>query len=220
MARASYLIAKYVSDVFRNEPVNFGVISWCNGVVAFRFLATNAQGQVDGRTLRGKISMLSLDAYKQWIHAWVKLISKDKISFIGKPEFAVKNNENFLAALESTSSGNFILERGGELLEDVSPNEIQSVADFLFRRLVDEELEEEPETKRMKEKSISKSPKARTERAKPRSMLPPGEQEISDMRDDAAQASHDRADPDAIKYAEGVRDALAWVIGDDERPTV
>jgi hypothetical protein len=50
--------------------------------------------------------------------------------------------------------------------------------------------------------------------------LPPGEQEISDHRDDAAQAAHDRADPDAIKYAEGVRDALAWVIGDDEKPSV
>lgn len=75
-----------------------------------------------------------------------------------------------------------------------------------------------------KEKTIKK--RSQTERAKPRSVqrvvrpLPPGEQEISDMRDDAAQASHDRADPDAIKYAEGVRDALAWVIGDDERPTV
>ena len=78
----------------------------------------------------------------------------------------------------------------------------------------------------MKAKSPSTSPRARTERAKPRSVprvvrpFPPGEQEISDMRDDAAQASHDRADPDAIKYAAGVRDALAWVIGDDERPTV
>lgn len=49
---------------------------------------------------------------------------------------------------------------------------------------------------------------------------PPDEQEISDKRDDAAQAAHTRADPDAIKYAEGVRDALAWVIGDDESPSV
>lgn len=54
----------------------------------------------------------------------------------------------------------------------------------------------------------------------PVSPMPPGEQEISDLRDDAAQASHDRQDPDAIKYAEGVRDALAWVIGDDEKPRV
>lgn len=66
----------------------------------------------------------------------------------------------------------------------------------------------------MKAKSPSKLPKVLTERAKP------GEQEISDLRDDAAQASHVRADPDAIKYAEGVRDALAWVIGDDESPSV
>lgn len=151
MAHASYLIAKYVSDVFRNEPVNFGIIAWCDGATAFRFLATNGEGQVDGRILRGKIRMMSLDAYKQWVHAWLKLISKEKISFIGKPEFAIKSSEHFLDALESTSSGNFILERGGELLENISPSEIQSVADFLFRRLVDEDLEEEDETKAAKE---------------------------------------------------------------------
>jgi hypothetical protein len=50
--------------------------------------------------------------------------------------------------------------------------------------------------------------------------MPPGEQEISDLRDDAAQATNDRINPDDIKYAEGVRDALAWVIGDDESPSV
>lgn len=45
---------------------------------------------------------------------------------------------------------------------------------------------------------------------------PPGEQEISDMRDDAAEAAGTLRDPDRQKYAEGVRDALAWVIGDLE----
>lgn len=40
------------------------------------------------------------------------------------------------------------------------------------------------------------------------------------MRDDAAQAAHRNALLPDIKYAEGVRDALAWVIGDDDRPEV
>ena len=34
------------------------------------------------------------------------------------------------------------------------------------------------------------------------------------MRDDAAEAAGSLTDPDRQKYAEGVRDALAWVIGD------
>lgn len=45
---------------------------------------------------------------------------------------------------------------------------------------------------------------------------PPGEQEIADMRDDAAEAAGTLTDPDRQKYAEGVRDALAWVIGELE----
>jgi hypothetical protein len=151
MACATYLIAKYVSDLFRNEPVNIGVIAWCDGATAFRFLCADAQGHVDGRMLRGKIETLSLDAYKQWVSAWVKLLSKDKISFIGKPEIVAKVSEHFLDALESTSKGNYVLERGGELLEDVSPNQIQSVADYLFVRLVEGASREEQEGKAAKE---------------------------------------------------------------------
>lgn len=151
MGRATYLIAKYVSDLFRNEPVNIGVIAWCDGSTAFRFLCADAEGHVDGRMLRGKIATLSLDAYKQWISAWVKLLAKDKISFIGKPGIVTKASEQFLDALESTSKGNYILERGGELLEDVSQNQIQSVADYLFARLVDWDSKEETEGKAAKE---------------------------------------------------------------------
>lgn len=46
--------------------------------------------------------------------------------------------------------------------------------------------------------------------------LPPGEQEIGDKRDDAARVAETTGDLDRRKYAEGVRDALAWVIGDLE----
>ena len=65
-----------------------------------------------------------------------------------------------------------------------------------------------------KQTSKSKT-NANLNRPKP---IPPGEQEISDMRDDAAQAAGTRTDPDRQKYAEGVRDALAWVIGELEMP--
>jgi len=43
--------------------------------------------------------------------------------------------------------------------------------------------------------------------------MPPGEQEISDKRDDAAEAA---MNPDRQQYTEGVRDALAWVLGELE----
>ncbi|HTV40103.1 MAG TPA: hypothetical protein VMF08_05990 [Candidatus Sulfotelmatobacter sp.] len=144
------MIAKYVSDLFRNEPVNIGVIAWCGGATAFRFLGANRDGNVDGRILRGKIQTLSLDTYKQWISSWVKLLSRDKINFIGKPETVTRVSERFLDALESTSRGNYILERGGDLLEDVAPTEIDSIADYLFHRLVDETLEDEDEGKAAK----------------------------------------------------------------------
>jgi len=47
--------------------------------------------------------------------------------------------------------------------------------------------------------------------------LPPGEQEISDKRDDAAKVTgEERDDTRRQDYASGVRDALAWVLGDSE----
>lgn len=42
------------------------------------------------------------------------------------------------------------------------------------------------------------------------------EEEISEMRDRAAQAAIDSKTMDNMAFTEGVRDALAWVLGDME----
>jgi hypothetical protein len=66
---------------------------------------------------------------------------------------------------------------------------------------------------RSKTKHKTKSAVGSSEMVRP---LPPGEQEIGDRRDDAARVAGTTGDLDRRKYAEGVRDALAWVIGDLE----
>ena len=124
MGSPSYLIAKYVADLFRNEPKNIGIIVWLDGFTEARFLAT-ADGKVNGRYLPDSINVAS---YRQWIEYWTKSIAKEKFKEIGTSKQIERASPEFLDALLSTGSGNYVLERGGELLEEVEPSGLGDVA--------------------------------------------------------------------------------------------
>lgn len=51
MSSNRYFVAKYIPDLLRNEPRNFGVILWTPDGVAARFLAEERErpGEIDGR---------------------------------------------------------------------------------------------------------------------------------------------------------------------------
>ncbi|MHB8523138.1 MAG: hypothetical protein ACYDH9_20630 [Limisphaerales bacterium] len=140
---ARYLIAKYIPDLVRYEPRNIGVILWCESGVRARFWASDAHGNVDGREVPGFVA--STSAYQQWIQTWLRLISSTQIEFIGKGELADVKSPAFLEALLTSSNGNYILQPGGELFEEITPANIVGATDFLYRSIVREETEKGPD---------------------------------------------------------------------------
>lgn len=134
MSQATYLIAKYIPDLFRNEPENIGVIVWIDGAVACRFVGQLGDGRINGQLVRDKFR--SLANYKQWVESWMRLASSTEVQSGDRRTLVARSSPDFLDALAVHGKGNFILERGGELIEDVSNDSIGEVASFLFERLV------------------------------------------------------------------------------------
>ncbi len=139
MGRPTYLIAKYVPDLFRNEPINVGVILWIGGRVGARFLSER-NGKIDLRAAPSQI--VSKPTYKQWVSTWRKLIESDSAKVIGTPQVISKADPGFLDAIKTTGQGNYVLEKGGQLLEDVKGSEFTDVLDYLFERLIEDRTEE------------------------------------------------------------------------------
>lgn len=135
MGRSTYLIAKFVPDLFRNEPINIGVIVWIDGAVASKFIAEDDNGDIDGRHLPKEIKNHT-PVYKQWVEAWQKWTARDRLSPLGKSESFLKGDSRFLEALQTTGHGNYVLESGGEILEEVRAENISEVVSHLFGRLV------------------------------------------------------------------------------------
>jgi predicted RNA-binding protein with RPS1 domain len=78
-----FLIAKYVPDVFRNEPRNIGVVLWTPDGVAARFLGEkpDAPGEVDDADIPEFVN--SKHAYKQWVRYWRRELGKPAVSQLG-----------------------------------------------------------------------------------------------------------------------------------------
>ena len=137
MSTPRYLIAKYIPDLQRVEPRNIGVIVWAPGVAAARFAAEKADrpGEVDGRSIPSFVT--SPSAYKQWIRYWCNELAKDDIAPVGGGPRVNRSSGDFLATLQSSSKGNFVLVEGGYLLDSVDADDLPQLADHLYGMLVD-----------------------------------------------------------------------------------
>ena len=130
---ARYWVAKYISDVFRDEPRNVGVFVQIGDVISARFLGETDPGIVDRRKLK---SVSYPDVYHQWVTYWRKQISKLSI------ESVVGANTTSYRVVE----GGTVTETG-----DDSPEQITS---YLYALLVEGGFseavaqEEETETER------------------------------------------------------------------------
>src|ERR1700687_4815753 len=126
----SYLVAKYVSDLQRMEPKNIGVIVWTPSAVSARFAAEkpNKPGEIDGRSIPAFVT--SMAAYKQWVDFWRSELNT-------KPLRAGKILRKWSDNLRQSSWGNFWLAEGGTILDDVRSDDVEGIADDLFRKLVD-----------------------------------------------------------------------------------
>lgn len=114
---ASYWIAKYIDDPFRNEPRNVGVIVEANGVTAARFFGEREEdGVFDARKIKSKF--LYPNVYSQWRDFW-----RDRIK--------ARDMDSILKG----TTANFYVEAGGEV-SDTGPDNSGEICHFLYTLLV------------------------------------------------------------------------------------
>ncbi len=115
---ASYWIAKYIDDPFRNEPRNVGVIVSLNGAVAARFVGERDDGTFDARKL-GKLFSHPA-AYAQWREFWrTKIRARD------------------IDAIVKAVTPNYYVQIGGEVT-DTGSDDHQDVCQFLYNLVIGE----------------------------------------------------------------------------------
>jgi len=120
-----YLVAKYVPDILRMEPVNIGVIALCDGRLHARFIGESDEPGLDLRKVRGIVHHTG--AYKQWIDYWLHLIR------------AGTSADETIRALLSSSNGNYLLREGATMaVPQTAEFDIQQALEYLFHLLVTE----------------------------------------------------------------------------------
>ncbi len=144
MNTTKYLLAKYIPDLHRFEPRNIGVIVWSPLGIEARFLAEypSRPGEVDGRSIPGFVT--SASAYKQWVRYWRDAISGTSIRPLGGGDVVSSSSPGFIEALQQTARGNFVVVDAGSVLDDISEEELPTVADQLFAQLIEVNTAEEP----------------------------------------------------------------------------
>lgn len=128
---AEFMLCQYMGDAVRREPRNIGVIVVRDAEVACRFLGESPAG-IDGRSLR---FIRELDAYKQWVTYWKRLVSK--------------NDQELRKELLSSGKRNYYVIPGGSVAGSES-DELDYVCDYLFSTLVSQggvdELDEDTDS--------------------------------------------------------------------------
>jgi hypothetical protein len=144
MNTAKYLLAKYIPDLHRFEPRNIGVIVWSPLGIEARFLAEypNRPGEVDGRSIPSFVT--SASAYKKWIRYWRDAITGTSIRPLGGGDVVSSSSPSFMEVLQQTARGNFVVMDAGSVLDDISEEELPTVADQLFAQLIEVNTPEEP----------------------------------------------------------------------------
>ena len=128
---AEFMLCQYMGDTVRREPRNIGVIVVRDSEVACRFLGESQSG-IDGRSLK---FIREVDAYKQWVIHWKRLVAK------GDKELSKR--------LLSSGKRNYFVIPGGSLAGSES-DELDYVCDYLFSTLVSnggvDELDDESDS--------------------------------------------------------------------------
>jgi hypothetical protein len=143
----SYLIAKYVQDLSRNEPRNIGVIAYDGSRAVARFDGEDDAERVDLRRVRHRIT--GSRTYLAWVEYWRRALREPGIldrSIKGAPP----GDSTVIDRLLEVPGGDFYLEPGGTILFDASRPELRETVDELFTRLVREDEQPTPPDLRKK----------------------------------------------------------------------
>jgi hypothetical protein len=131
-----FLVAKYVPDVFRNEPRNIGIILWAPEITLARFAGEriDSPGKVDDQDIPSFVA--SPEAYRQWVRYWRREVTKPVIRPATGGPGVPRTSPACLDALRQTGPGNFLLCDGGTFGDPIPISEIPAVADRLFAECV------------------------------------------------------------------------------------
>lgn len=135
MNDSRFLVAKYVPDLRRMEPRNFGVVLWSNGNVAFKFLPREDASFVG-----------DLETYDRWCKFWEEKLGEDVLS-VPRISPVDKSDPAFLDAFMRTQGGSYLLFQGGDVLEHVATDKVGEAAKFLFEEIVSTESDKKPDEK-------------------------------------------------------------------------
>lgn len=120
----SWLLAKYMGDLRRREPINIGIVLHHRGLTLARFFgeATDGSRVVDGRVARGRVA--SVPTYRSWIKHW-------------RRELELVDDE-LTVLLTRTAGENYYLEPGGTVLLQGQHTDALNLLNDLFTTLVHE----------------------------------------------------------------------------------
>jgi hypothetical protein len=126
-----YLIAKYVDDLARNEPINVGVVASDGENIVARFDGENDAQKVDLRHVRHRIS--GSHAYRAWVHYWRVAIADPRAVGVQGESPSPANVLDFLVG---EGGSDFYIEPGGEILVDHDERSLEESARELYEKLV------------------------------------------------------------------------------------
>lgn len=135
----NYLIAKYVDDIRRNEPVNVGVIVFEGQQVLARFEGEDDNQNIDKRRIR---RIGGRDSYVAWVQHWRRLLAS---AGSHGPDASLER------VLTESGSNDFYVEHGGTILLDHDARDLDEAVRDLFARLV--KPEDLPAPPSLKQKS-------------------------------------------------------------------
>ena len=115
----TWLIAKYMPDIRRREPMNVGVVLLANGGPCARFLGETDPGLINGHLVRGRFG--ALENYKGWVDYWRMAMAK------ADPKQLLRHEPQH----------NYFLEFGGERVLGNADLDRGAFLDRLYRDLVE-----------------------------------------------------------------------------------
>jgi hypothetical protein len=150
-AMISYLIAKYVDDLARNEPTNIGVIVYDGYRAIARFDGENEQERIDLRTVRHRIT--GSHAYRAWVAYWRQALAEPGI-LDKRLADTPAGDSAVIDHLLALPAQDFYLERGGTILLDADERTVEATLIDLFVRLVRQPDPPSPPTLREKSRDV------------------------------------------------------------------
>jgi|GEM_PF-4120096 len=132
MNAAQFAIAKFIPDIKRMEPRNFGVVVWNQGDCASRFLGDDKSSDLKFLSSLGIPDKI---AYFEWISYWRTLMSRPEMR-LKTGEVVPRTESAFMDALCGTSLENFLLTSTGFLAQRMAKSKTNEIAQSLFDELV------------------------------------------------------------------------------------